>query len=78
LTLEETSWVRSEVSKFVYLDAGFEAEDAFDVRERATVALEMPETDELIVEAEYKFGELGLCINSAYIPNGTSWRNDGY
>lgn len=54
LAFQETSGVGTEVSELVDLDARFESEDAFHMREGVAVALKMPKAEELVIEAGWR------------------------
>jgi hypothetical protein len=52
LALEETPGVSTKVTEFVDLHPSFKAEDAFDMRVREAVALEVPKTEKFIIKTK--------------------------
>ena len=50
LALEKAAGIGAQIPEFIYFDPRLKAVDAFDARVGVTVALEVPETEELVVE----------------------------
>jgi hypothetical protein len=50
LALEQTSGVGTKITKFVNFHPGFKAENAFDMRVRKTIALQVPKTEKFVIK----------------------------